>query len=180
MNTNKLAIIFLVTFLLTKSARANAGSDGGVLFPGATDSNLSYLGDQSLPRGMRNNNPGNLRISNNDWQGKISVSENTDGAFEQFNLYVYGVRAMIRLVRDSYISAGNNTISKVINRYAPSSENNTTAYINTVSSSMGISPNQTLSTDYNTMQALIQAMAKHENGRDAISNTIFSIAWQLS
>ncbi|MCA9329527.1 hypothetical protein KDA11_02695, partial [Candidatus Saccharibacteria bacterium] len=34
------------------------------------------------PRGIRNNNPGNIRISNNQWRGKIPVSQNTDGSFE--------------------------------------------------------------------------------------------------
>ena len=32
---------------------------------------LSYLGQSGLPRGIRNNNPGKIRKSANNWQGKL-------------------------------------------------------------------------------------------------------------
>ena len=41
------------------------------------------------PRGFRNNNWLNIRISNNNWQGKRT--DNTDGAFEQFETPELGI-----------------------------------------------------------------------------------------
>ena len=99
----------------------------------------SYLGRADLPRGMRNNNPGNLRISNNQWQGKVPVWENTDGEFEQFKEYRYGVRAMIKLIQN-YIRSGDNTLVTIISRYAPATENDTAAYIRAVAGATGFSP----------------------------------------
>lgn len=140
----------------------------------------NLLGQSGYPRGMRNNNPGNIRIGVSPWTGKVPIAQNTDGAFEQFVLYKWGVRAMIKLIRN-YIAGGNNTIVKIINKYAPSSENNTTAYINNVAQKSGVNPNAVLNAnDFNLLQLIIIAMAHHENGRaDAITADDFYTAWQL-
>lgn len=153
------------------------------LFGSAGSSNagmVSYLGQSNLPRGMRNNNPGNIRIGASEWQGKISIDKNTDGAFEQFVAYPWGVRAMIKLLKDTYMGKwGLVTIRDIINKYAPSSENDSVAYINTVSNKTGLSPDQTLSPDKTTIKKLVQAMAKVENGRDAIDSGMFELGWSL-
>lgn len=142
---------------------------------------VSFLGQGSKPRGIRNNNPGNIEIAGNNWQGKIPESQNTDGRFEQFTAYVYGVRAMIKLIRDSYIQKqGRNTIWKILEKYAPSHENNTQAYAAQVASRVGIASNEPLPTDRHTMRKLIQAMARVENGTDAISDDMFNLAWSKS
>ncbi len=152
--------------------------------PVAVDTNSaatkSYLNKSGYPRGMRNNNPGNLRRSNSAWQGKIPHSSSGDTAFEQFVLYKWGVRAMIKLIIN-YINSGSNTITKIINKYAPSSENNTVAYINAVANQSGVNPNAPLNkNDYELLKRIIIAMVKHENGRaDAITESDFYVAWQL-
>ena len=117
--------------------------------------------DGSLPRGIRNNNPGNIKISSSNWVGKIPVSQNTDGVFEQFTALVYGVRAMIKLIQN-YIAQGDNTISRIISRYAPSSENATENYIRYVSEQTGINRNAKISN--HNLYPVIEAMAKMENG----------------
>ena len=100
--------------ILYFATRATASGGGG----GTTNALmlLSYLGQSNQPRGIRNNNPGNLRISGNAWQGKIPTSQNTDGAFEQFSYYVYGVRAMIKLIGNDHTNYGLNTVAQIINR----------------------------------------------------------------
>ena len=102
----------------------------------------SFLGKHSV-RGLRNNNPGNLVITDLKWQGKISKDKNTDGTFEQFQSIPFGLRAMLKdLIND--INKGKNTINKIISEYAPPHENDTQAYINSVSKSVGLSPNEKL------------------------------------
>ena len=48
-------------------------------------------------RGIRNNNPFNIKKSPNKWLGKKSVS--SDPVFEQFETMDYGIRAGIVLLR---------------------------------------------------------------------------------
>lgn len=118
--------------------------------------------NMKLPRGYRNNNPLNIRISNSNWIGK--VSPNTDGTFEQFENMGYGFRAALKLLRN-YIDQRHNTIQKMISRWAPTNENNTTGYINTVSSKTGITPTEIISkNDKHSLTAIIKAMAYVENG----------------
>jgi len=102
----------------------------------------SYLNQSGLPLGLRNNNPGNLVKTSIAWDGKIPVSQNS-GVFEQFYELRYGLRALMKqLVTD--MSRGLTTISLIINKYSPPHENNTAAYIQTVSNVMGIGPNQAI------------------------------------
>lgn len=142
-------------------------------------SGLSYLGRNDLPRGMRNNNPGNLRISSSPWQGKIPADQNTDGAFEQFVNYAYGTRAMIKLLIN-YMQSGRNTIRSILYRYAPPSDNNDTeAYVQAVSIATQYGPETPLTANREVLTRLVIAMARHENGRDAVSIDQFNEAWTL-
>lgn len=80
------------------------------------------------PRGLRNNNPGNIRHGN-DWKGE---KVGTDAAFETFTSVEYGIRAIFKLI-DSYIKNHKlDTIQAIITRYAPAFENQTANYINGV------------------------------------------------
>lgn len=79
-------------------------------------------------RGIRNKNPFNIKLSQNSWLGKVSNAKNTDRVFEQFKEIDYGLRAGMQLLR-GYIARGYDTPDKIIKRFAPSSENNTTAYL---------------------------------------------------
>lgn len=107
----------------------------------------------------------------------MPVSENTDGSFEQFYEYIYGVRAMIVQIERTYASRGLNTIEKIIKTYAPSSENDTEAYIKSVSERSGLPRDKVLSQkDY---KKVIIEMARVENGVDAISEQQYSQAKNL-
>lgn len=148
---------------------------------GASVATLSYLGKSGFPRGMRNNNPGNIRIGAAAWQGKIPVSQNTDGAFEQFTAYVYGIRAMTKNLL-SYASAGINTLHGIIYKWAPPQDNNdTAAYVAYVANKTGINPTQPLNLkDKNTMRRIVQAMTEVENGRQGVVTTEqFNYAWSI-
>lgn len=84
-------------------------------------------------RGIRNNNPANIR-KGDKWLGLSPVQ--VDRAFCQFSSMVYGVRALIKTLHTYVTKHGLHTIDEIINRYAPSNENNTQAYINTIKSMM--------------------------------------------
>lgn len=141
---------------------------GGILLMGAN----KYF----TARGIRNNNPGNLKISSNAWKGKKSVLENTDGVFEQFTTPEYGIRALYIDLR-SKINRGVNTIDKILNIYAPDNENNTIAYINSVESISGINRNKTLS--INDIPSIIPAIIKVENGTQPYTDSLLKLAYSM-
>ena len=86
-------------------------------------------------RGIRNNNPFNIKRGSSRWLGKVPHQDNTDDLFEQFTDIDYGLRAGIILLRN-YIRQGDNTYRKIITRFAPSCENNVDAYLNFVSNKL--------------------------------------------
>ena len=53
--------------------------------------------EKKLPRGIRNNNPLNIRKGNN-WKGEVSSS--TDGEFEQFVSMQMGIRAGFKILKN--------------------------------------------------------------------------------
>lgn len=116
-----------------------------------------------IPRGIRNNNPLNIRIGN-CWLGE--VREPNDPDFEQFISMVYGVRAGFVLLRRYIRHYHRTTIPQVIAAWAPSTENNTEAYITAVCQMSKISREETL--DYfnqDQMFRLMDAMIFHECGQ---------------
>jgi len=125
----------------------------------------SFLYNPTLTRGIRNNNPGNLRINkSNNWQGKINSS---DKEFEQFINIAFGLRALMITLRTYQNKHGLRTIRQIINRWAPGSENNTNKYIDAVAGSMSLSPNAEL--DLSSKSILVQlakAIVKHECSPD--------------
>ena len=68
-------------------------------------------------RGLRNNNPGNIRLSRTVWQGEIRPSR--DRSFCQFRTMAYGYRALIKLLQNYRRNNGCRTIADFINRWAP-------------------------------------------------------------
>lgn len=121
----------------------------------------------SKPRGFRNNNPGNLVITSSAWKGKVPVSQNTDDRFEQFTAMYWGVRAMLIDIIGDIVKDGLNTLNKLIPEYAPPFENNTTAYIQSVSNATGLKPSQDIPLDKKTLSRLIKAKIEVENGKEA-------------
>lgn len=168
-----LAAVAVLVGLVAFTGTAQAATSAGV-------ATLSYLGQQGLPKGMRNNNPGNIRVSGNPWQGKIPLAQNTDGAFEQFTTYAYGIRAMIKNLL-SYYNNGLNTLQSIIYKWAPPGDNNdSSAYVNFVALRTGFSPTQSLNLkDPNTMKKLVIAMTEMENGRPAVTAEQFNYAWTI-
>lgn len=116
-----------------------------------------------IPRGIRNNNPLNIRIGNT-WLGE--VTNPTDNEFEQFVHVCYGLRAGFILLKRYINRYKLNTIEKIISRWAPQNENNTRSYINQVARGMNIDPDTPLLyEDQNTICTLVYEMVYVENGQ---------------
>ncbi|HBR0192833.1 TPA: hypothetical protein ACPT22_005192 [Klebsiella pneumoniae] len=119
------------------------------------------------PRGIRNNNPGNLEASSsNPWVGQTG----SDGRFAKFETPEHGIRALGRNLI-SYQRQGIDTVGEIINRWAPPSDNNdTAAYIKAVCAQLGVTANQPLdASNPDTLQAICAAIIKHENGSQPYS-----------
>ncbi|HEY6093821.1 MAG TPA: structural protein [Gallionellaceae bacterium] len=114
------------------------------------------------PRGIRNNNPGNIRLSGTTWQGM--APQQTDGSFIQFISPEYGIRAISKIL-DSYSTKYNlNTIRGIITRWAPPNENDTDAYVEAVADAVGVDPDVRLEVSRAKPQ-IIAAIIQHENGQ---------------
>lgn len=113
-------------------------------------------------RGIRLNNPGNIRISDTPWRGKASPS--SDAEFEEFSLPYYGLRALAKILISYMTLRGANTVRKIISRYAPSSENDTDAYAVHVAKMVRVGLDDRLPPDAETLVKLVAAIILHENG----------------
>lgn len=130
------------------------------------------------PRGVRNNNPGNLVITRDQWIGKVPVDKNTDGVFEQFYEPKWGLRALFIDMRGDIEKRGQNTIRKLITAYAPPSENNTQAYINSVVYQVGLGADSPLLPVH--YMKLMKAIIQHENGKQPYSDALLQEAMQAA
>ena len=119
------------------------------------------------PRGIRNNNPLNIRRSKDKWQGLSTLQE--DREFFKFVSMEYGWRAAFVILCKTYYGKYKlRTIRDIVTRWAPAKENNTPAYIRHVSDYTGIGPDRDLGDPqtHPTNWLLIgYAMAVMENGK---------------
>lgn len=180
-----LAGLALFLFLPKRSSAAPGGGGAGGTGNGYTPTegsegtmNESYLGitPNGLNRGIRNNNPGNIKfVTSNQWNGKVPMAQNTDAidpsdnepTFEQFIAYPYGIRAMIYLIKNSYIPNGHDTIKAIMDRYDSGHSND---YINYVIAKAGKGKFEQLSAqDEATIKKIVQAIARFENGQTGTS-----------
>ena len=122
-------------------------------------------------RGLKNNNPLNIRHSADRWQG--ARAEQTDKAFVQFESMAYGYRAAWKTLQSYYNRFCRQgqafTVRNIIHRWAPPNENDTEAYIRTVLTLSGIGAKENLlppeNTDsYHRLSKLLAAMTVMENG----------------
>ncbi len=117
-----------------------------------------------LPRGLRNNNPGNIRKSADLWAGEVCPS--TDAEFCQFQTMAHGYRAMFVILNNYQRRHGLTTLRQMISRWAPPEDNNhTEAYIAAVCRETGIDPDSRITTtNRDVMIPVVSAMSRVENG----------------
>lgn len=116
----------------------------------------------STPRGIRNNNPLNIRHNGDRFLGEVVPGR--DRAFKTFCSMVYGYRAAF-VILGSYLSRGLNTVEKIIRAWAPPTENNTEGYIANVVQRSGVGRNKVLTAESGSeYRKIVAAMCHCENG----------------
>jgi hypothetical protein len=183
-----LAAGFGVVVLVLAATKGKAKGNGAALPPESGDPSpvlekglTDRRGQSNLPRGLRNNNPGNIVMAANDWKGKVPTSQNTDGKFEQFIAYEYGIRAMIVLLTNYINRYGLKTIPTIVERWC-SGGCDINAYRNSMAQSTGLSLNQPLIADRDTVKRLIRGIVQVEQGVLGdiwINDADFNKAWEL-
>lgn len=89
------------------------------------------------PRGLRNNNPLNIRRSPSKWLGEVDIlSGRQDATFCQFSSLACGYRAAAKLLQTYQTKYKLCALSQIIGRWAPPNENNTRAYATRVAQQM--------------------------------------------
>lgn len=122
-------------------------------------------GDPSAPRGIRNNNPGNIEAGIG-WKGEVG----TDGRFATFATPAHGIRALALNAVNSQRIHGNDTVSELIDRWAPPTENNTAAYAAQVAKALGVNPDDPVDlSNPATLAKFTAAVIQHENGQQPYS-----------
>lgn len=125
--------------------------------------------EKKVPKGVRLNNPGNLEMGS-PWQGLTKQPQ--DNRFCSFKDPTFGIRAIaVTLItyhdkRKAKDGSRIDTVREVIERWAPSVENNTENYIKVVCRAMGVLPDQNIDLHkYHLIRPLVEAIIFQENGR---------------
>ncbi|MDM3131315.1 hypothetical protein [Citrobacter sp. CK205] len=126
-------------------------------------------GYKSAPRGIRNNNPGNLNYAN---QSGATMEGGEGGRFAVFETMQHGIAALYKQLQ-LYFKRGINTLSSIVKTYAPASDNNNVdAYISALTKATGKGANEVLdSGDTATIARLMKGIVDHENGKGYISSS---------
>ncbi len=128
-------------------------------------------------RGIRNNNPLNIRRNNTKWLGLSK--EQTDESFFCFISPKWGYRAALRTLQNYKRVHGLTTIEQWINRWAPPCENPTDNYIYFVCRAVGMPPSAEPNINNKVIMCnIVAAMSHFENGREAFMADIYS-GWDL-
>lgn len=130
------------------------------------------------PRGIRNNNPGNIRHGDK-WQGL--ADKQTDAAFCVFKAPEWGIRALVKILRNYQTKHGLKTVESIINRFAPQIENDTSSYILSVCQVLDVKPRDVIDVfEPGIMINLLKAVIRHENGIQPYSDEILKKSLELA
>lgn len=130
------------------------------------------------PRGIRLNNPGNIRLGKTLWQGEAEAQP--DPSFITFTAPVWGLRAIARVLYH-YQAMGLDTVRKMIGRWAPPSENDTEAYVRAVARGVGVNADEPVDLGVpGHMVNIIQAIVLHENGEQPYDHELIERAVALA
>ncbi|MCR2795512.1 hypothetical protein NQ094_05610 [Enterobacter kobei] len=128
-----------------------------------------WIAPKSAPRGIRNNNPGNLNFAN---QAGATKEGGEGGRFAVFESMQHGIAALYKQLQ-IYFKKGINTLSSIVKTYAPASDNNNVdSYISALTKATGKGANEVLdSGDTATIARLMKGIVDHENGKGYISSS---------
>ena len=118
----------------------------------------------NIPRGIRNNNPRNIRWGS-DWKGLKKDGKQQDPSFCVFETPEYGIRVLAKVLINYKKIHGLNTIRQIVSRYAPPNESQTTAYVQSVAKHPGVYPDSIIDIEERgVLTVFIKAVIRMENG----------------
>lgn len=121
-----------------------------------------YRSNNNLVRGLRDNNPLNIKPAGFSYQNQIGVDDIGEGIFTDT---IYGLRAAALDLYTAYYVHGRKTLTDIISVFAPASDgNDVNAYINYVSDQTGIDPNADIGMNGDVLFKVMRAMANMELG----------------
>lgn len=123
------------------------------------------------PRGIRNNNPGNLNYVG---QNGATLEDHATPRFARFNSAFEGFAALGKQIKAYYNGTSKaagyqklQSVEDIISRFAPASENNTQAYINKLSKMLGVGRGDSLNIqDPQVLATLMNGVTQIENGKN--------------
>ena len=121
-------------------------------------------------RGLRNKNPGNVRLTRppTEWVGWVGPAAQTDPEFVQMREMWQGVRMALVVFRNYQSRYGLRTIGELVARWAPPSENDTASYVQHVAQRVGVAANVPIDLrNRDTAFDFLRAVFRHENGAAA-------------
>lgn len=119
------------------------------------------------PRGLRNNNPGNVRATKGvTWVGQVGED---DAGFCVFDSPEHGIRCLAKVLLAYQGVHKLTTLRQMIGRWAPDSENDTDAYLDHVCHFCCASPDNPYTLTPPRLLSLVSAIIKHENGTNPYS-----------
>ncbi|WP_019573360.1 hypothetical protein [Curvibacter lanceolatus] len=140
-----------------------SGGSSAPAAPAAATSKAAAGGN--LPRGVRNNNPGNLNFVGQEG----ATREDGPGRFAKFESMEAGIAALVKQLR-IYASRGVNTIKAIVEKYAPASENDVGAYISALTKETGLKADDKVDlSNADVLKALVRGITNHENGKGYVS-----------
>ncbi|NQD72909.1 structural protein P5 [Pseudomonas sp. CM27] len=139
----------------------------------------------STPRGVRNNNPGNIDFNpRNAWQGQLGLEVGVaKPRFARFDSAENGIRALGKLLinyrgKDGMPGVGGlgiDTVRETVSRWAPGNENNTEAYIAAVTAKLGVRANDVINIkDVRTLRVAVGAIIAHECANYRYPDAVFN------
>lgn len=156
-----------------QAAGVQVDQDGRVTVPQDVLRSVNVESREELPRGIRNNNPMNIKDFDIPWKG--AVANSTDETFEQFENPAFGIRAGVRDILNDHLVDGKRTIRGLFGEFAPESENPTSEYVNFIADRLQVSPSAEVDlTKPGTLQDLVKATIEFENGLQPYSDRVIS------
>ena len=143
---------------------------------GSGTASSKYPNQNGRTRGMKNNNPGNIILTNTVWDGE---TQGPDQDFKTFKSMIYGVKAIYTNLQAYYNRYNINTIRAILTRWAvPYNQN----YVSFVEKCMGKNSGEYLNWSEQNMILLAKCITDFENYKgaaDEIGDRVFRDAWKL-
>jgi hypothetical protein len=144
---------------------------GKKILPWRRDEPEQHAQSASAPRGIRNNNPGNLNYVG---QNGAALENHATPRFARFNSAFEGFSALGKQIKAYYNGTSKaagyqklQSVEAIISRFAPASENNTQGYIDKLSKMLGVGRGDSLNIhDPQVLATLMNGITQIENGKN--------------